>query len=120
MLSHSGAMAYAAAMKILVLFVAALAILAPAEAQYRVRALDFDLWCTEEEHLPWQRCAKRLPEDMQKFDAYRAVIERYEIEYLQSKDRNLHFNRYILRNDPVERTKAPVPERPEPDDGKSP
>jgi hypothetical protein len=92
----------------------------PAAAQYQVRGLDFDLWCTEEEHIPYERCAKRLPDDMQKFEAYRAIIERYEIEYLQEKDRKLHFDRYIMRNDPVERTKEPVPQTPAPPDGKSP
>lgn len=107
-------------MRAIFLALAAAALLQPAEAQYRVKRLDFDLWCTEEARLPWQRCEKRLPEDIKKFEEYREVIERYEIEYLQTKDRKLHFNRYILRNDPVERTKGPVPERPEPEDGKTP
>lgn len=66
-------------------------------------ALDFDLWCTEVQHIDWQRCDKRLPEDMQKFEAYRAVVERYEIPYLQEKDTTLRFNEDILHNDPVDK-----------------
>ncbi len=39
---------------------------------------------------------------MQKFEAYRAIIERYEIPYLQEKQNQLQMNRDILHNDPVD------------------
>lgn len=43
-----------------------------------IRALDFDLWCSEEQHYPYERCAKRQDEDMQAFEHYRDIIEKYE------------------------------------------
>lgn len=116
-------MRYAGAMKrmLSIALIAAAALFVavpPARAEYKVRSLDFDIWCTEEARLPYERCEQRLPEDVQKFEAYRAIIEKFEIEHLRAKDRKLHFDRYILRNDPVERTKAPVPDTPDPADGK--
>lgn len=92
------------------------ALLLPVTAQsgtYPVKTLDFDLWCTEEEHLPYERCDQRLPEDVEKFEAYRAVVERYEIPYLQEKDNALHFDQSILRNDPVDK-KPDSPTEPPP------
>jgi hypothetical protein len=83
-----------------------LALAMPAHAQsgtYPVRAMDFDLWCTEQQHLPYERCDQRLPGDLQKFEAYRAVVERYEIPYLQEKQQALHFDETILNNDPVDK-----------------
>lgn len=70
---------------------------------YRVQRMDFDLWCTEQQHLSWDRCDKRLPEDMEKFEAYRATVERYEIPYLEQKRQTLHFDETILRNDPIDK-----------------
>jgi hypothetical protein len=81
--------------------------LSPAFAQaarYPVQhAMDFDIWCTEVQRIAWQRCDKRLPEDMQKFEAYRTIVERYEIPYLQEKDSALHFDQNFLHNDPVDK-----------------
>ena len=77
----------------------------PAHAQqshYAVKTMDFGIWCTEEAHLSADRCDKHLPEDMQKFEAYRAVIEKYEIPYLQEKDQKIQFDRDILHNDPID------------------
>lgn len=105
---------------IAIAFVAGFVAAAPAHAQFKVHNLDFDIWCTEEAHLPADRCEKRLPEDVQTFEAYRDIIERYEIEHMRSQDSKLHFDRYIMRNDPVERTKEPVPDKPAAPDGKSP
>lgn len=81
---------------------------APAFAQdgaspYPVQRMDFDLWCTEQQHLSWDRCDKHLPEDVQKFEAYRAVVERYEIPYLQEKRQTLYFDETIMRNDPIDK-----------------
>jgi len=86
--------------------------------RYPVHAMDFDLWCTEEQHLPWERCDKRLPDDVQKFEAYRAIVERYEIPYLQEKEQALHFDQTILENDPIDKKpNNPLPQAPKPLDG---
>lgn len=72
-------------------------------ARYPVKTMDFDIWCTEIERIPWQRCDKRLPEDMKKFEAYRTIVERYELPYLQRQENALRFNENIMRNDPVDK-----------------
>jgi hypothetical protein len=87
---------------------------------YPVKSLDFDLWCTEEEHLPYERCDKHLPDDVKKFEAYRAVIERYEIPYLQQRDEKLRFDRDIMHADPVDKSVEEQTQPPKATDGKSP
>ncbi|MGA7711903.1 MAG: hypothetical protein WCA81_08385 [Rhizomicrobium sp.] len=72
------------------------------QTRYNVKSMDFDLWCTEEAHLSYDRCAKRLPEDMQRFEAYRAIVEKYEIPYLQRRQQQVEFDRDILHNDPID------------------
>ena len=77
----------------------------PAHAQqtrYNVKTMDFDLWCTEEAHLSYDRCGKRLPEDVQRFEAYRAIVEKYEIPYLQRRQQAVEFDRDIMHNDPID------------------
>jgi hypothetical protein len=78
----------------------------PASAQggrnYDVKTMNFDLWCQEQAHLPSARCNKRTPEDEKTFQAYRAQIERYEVPYLQERQRDLSINRDIMHNDPVD------------------
>ena len=116
--------AYAEAMKAtsLAIFGAVLLAAAAAQAQtthYNVKAMDFDLWCTEEQHLPYERCDKRLPEDMQKFEAYRAVVEKYEIPYLQQKEQKLQFDRDILHNDPIDNPPQSDTPKPNAMDGKT-
>ena len=85
---------------------AALALLwGTAEAQdtrYDVKTINFDLWCQETQHLPPDRCDKRLPEDEQAFEDYRAKVEKYEIPYLQGRENGAQLNRTILHNDPVD------------------
>ncbi len=71
--------------------------------RYPVKSVDFDIWCTEIQHIAWQRCDKRTPEDLEKFELYRHTVERYEIPYLQQKDNTLRFDEDILRNDPVDK-----------------
>jgi len=106
----------------LAILVAAL-LAAAAQAQtmhYGVKTMDFDLWCTEQAHLPYERCDKRLPEDLQKFEAYRAVVERYEIPYLQEKEQKLRFDRDILHDDPIDKDPADKSQPPQATDGKTP
>jgi hypothetical protein len=82
-------------------------------ARYQLRhALDFDLWCTEEERLPYERCDKRLPEDVKKFEAYRAVIEHYEIPYLKEKDPALRLDGDLLGLDDDDSSAPPPPKSP--------
>jgi hypothetical protein len=102
---------------------ALLAVAAPAWAQggqYRVQQMDFDLWCTEQEHIPYERCDQRLPDDVQKFEAYRALIEKFEIRHLQDIDRKLHFDRTIMHYDPIDHSPQVDPQIEPPTDGKSP
>ena len=66
-----------AGMRKLVPILAVLALAAPAHADnYRVTRLDFDIWCTEIARLPGDRCDLRLADDVGKFEAYRAMIEK--------------------------------------------
>jgi hypothetical protein len=96
----------------------ALAFATQADAQtlrYPVKSVDFDIWCTEIQHIDWQRCDKRLKEDMDKFEAYRHTIEKYEIPYLRNKENVLHFDDVILNNDPVDkRPDSTIPQPPSP------
>jgi hypothetical protein len=69
---------------------------------YDVKIMNFDLWCQEQAHLPAARCDKRSPEDEKTFEAYRAQIERYEVPYLQQRQKDLSINRDILHNDPID------------------
>jgi hypothetical protein len=95
----------------LVLASAALAALVSrADAQsggYNLQEMNFDLWCQEEQHLPPERCDKRLPADDAAFEAYRDKIEQYEIPYLQKKQDEQQFDRVILHNDPVDNPTEP-------------
>jgi hypothetical protein len=88
--------------------VGGLLVLAAAQAQpspgsnYNVQTMNFDLWCQQEAELPAERCDKRLPQDEQVFEAYRAKVEAYEIPYLQRRNEEAHINRVLLHNDPID------------------
>jgi hypothetical protein len=71
-------------------------------ANYDVQTINFDLWCQETQHLPPDRCDKRLPADEAAFEDYRAKVEKYEIPYLKGQESGAQLNRTILRNDPVD------------------
>jgi hypothetical protein len=75
--------------------------------RYNVQEMNFDMWCQEQQHLPPERCDKRLPADDAAFDAYRAKIERYEIPYLKEQQRQQQLNVGILHNDPVDHPTQP-------------
>ena len=74
---------------------------AQGQTRYPVQSLNFDLWCQETAKLPVARCLQRTPEDMQRFEAYRAVIERYEIPFLQEREGRVQINRTIINGDPA-------------------
>jgi hypothetical protein len=75
--------------------------------RYPVQNMNFDMWCQEQQHLPPDRCDKRLPEDDTAFNAYRDKVERYEVPYLQEQDRRLKLSTGILHNDPVDHPDQP-------------
>jgi hypothetical protein len=54
-----------------------------APQNYGVRTMSFDLWCQQTQRYPAERCMARRPEDVKAFEDYRAVVERYELEYLK-------------------------------------
>jgi hypothetical protein len=92
-------------LKILVAAAALLAPALPAHAQstrYDVKEMNFDLWCQEEANLPPERCDKRLASDEVQFEAYRAKIEKYEVPYLQRREKEQQLDRTILFNDPID------------------
>jgi hypothetical protein len=67
-----------------------------------VKTLNFDLWCQETEHLPPDRCDKRLPQDEATFEDYRAKVEKYEVPYLEGQQSGAQLNRTILHADPID------------------
>jgi len=86
------------------LLFAALLFALPASAQstrYDVKTLNFDLWCPETAKINPDRCDKRTPEDEKQFEIYRAKIEKYEVPYLQRKEKDKQFDQDVLHNDPV-------------------
>jgi len=73
-----------------ILVVAFLAIAGSAFAQplagrsnYDIKNMSFDAWCQEPRQYPTDRYDARRPEDVKAFEDYRAVIERYELDYLK-------------------------------------
>ena len=69
---------------------------------YDVKTINFDLWCQEQANLPADRCDQRLPQDEDRYEAFRNTIEKYEIPYLQQKQREQQLNADILERDPVD------------------
>lgn len=65
--------------------------------------MNFDLWCQETQHLPPDRCDRRLPNDEAAFEAYRDKVEKYEIPYLKGRETGQQLDRAILHNDPVDK-----------------
>src|ERR1700761_3067197 len=91
---------------------ASLLICGPAGAQigrnYDVHPMNFDLWCQETAHIDPARCDKRLPEDNDAFEAYRAKIEAYEIPYLKQQNKDARIDLDILHGDPIDRSPTRV------------
>lgn len=82
--------------------------------RYPVQEMNFDMWCQEEQHLPPDRCDKRLPEDDAAFNNYRDKVERYEIPYLKEQERRLKLSTGILHNDPVDHPDQPSQQQNQP------
>lgn len=70
---------------------------------YDVKTLTFELWCQETQRYPVERCDARRPADVAAFEAYRASIERYELQYLKQADRERQIRDSVNR-DPMQST----------------
>lgn len=70
---------------------------------YDVKTLTFELWCQETQRYPIERCNARRPADVAAFEAYRASIERYELQYLKQMDRERQIRDSVTR-DPMQST----------------
>ena len=93
-------------------FVAALvfgaaAFRADAQSALPLAEINFDMWCQEHEHLPPDRCDKRLPQDDAAYQTFVQNYEKYEMQYLQQKRNDVNFNKDILHNDPVDHPVQP-------------
>ena len=91
--------------KPIILMVAFLAIAGSAFAQpfagrsnYDVKNMNFEAWCQETQQYPADRCDARRPEDVKAFEDYRAVIERYELDFLKRVQRNEELRANISRD----------------------
>ena len=69
-------------------------------SRFDVQDINFDLWCQQQEGLPPDRCDKRTPEDEAKYEAYRNLVEKYELPYLKRKNADQNLNRIIIHADP--------------------
>ncbi len=65
---------------------------------YDVQSMNFDLWCQETQRYPVDRCDARLPADQREFEDYRALIERYELQYLMEQRRDAEAAERINRD----------------------
>jgi hypothetical protein len=54
---------------------------------FRVQRISFERWCQEIQRYPLVRCDARQPEDVRAFEDYRAIIERYEVQLLQQREK---------------------------------
>jgi hypothetical protein len=90
--------------------VATAAFAAQANAQdgrYALHETNFDMWCQEQQHLPADRCDKRLPQDDADYQAYVSKIESYEVQYLQQQRKNVNLERTIVHVDPIDHPVQP-------------
>ena len=69
---------------------------------YKFLTMNFDMWCQETQHLPPDRCDKRLQSDEATFEAYRARVEKYELPHAKRREDSHRLNRSILHNDPID------------------
>jgi hypothetical protein len=67
-------------------------------SNYDVKDMSFDRWCQETQQYPADRCDARRPEDVKAFEDYRAVIERYELDYLKRVQQNEELQANINRD----------------------
>lgn len=87
----------------LLLFVSGTSLAQPLSGplNYDVKTLTFELWCQETQRYPAERCNARRPADVAAFEAYRAAIERYELQYLKQAERE-RLIRDSVNRDPMQ------------------
>lgn len=49
--------------------------------------MSFEVWCQQTQRYAVDRCRARRPEDIKAYDDYRAVIERYDLQYGKEKEK---------------------------------
>jgi hypothetical protein len=76
-------------------------------SNYDIKDMNFDMWCQEQQHWSPDRCDQRLPDDEKAFEDYRTKIEKYELPYLQERDKRQNLDRNLLHNDPVDNPTEP-------------
>ena len=91
-------------------FATALVFAGSAQAQprrnYNVPIMNYDMWCMETMNLPYERCSRRQPADVEAFEAFRTTIQSYEIPHLQQKNKDARIESDILRSDPIDRSQT--------------
>ena len=68
--------------------------------------MSFEVWCEQTQRYAADRCRARRPEDMKAYEDYRAVIERYDLQYGKEKEKERDATKYRDR-DIFETMRAP-------------
>jgi hypothetical protein len=87
---------------------------AQGEHPYPLHEMNFDMWCQEQQHLPPERCDKRLPQDDAEFQAYANKIEGYETQQLNQQRQENRIDQAINRADPSANAAGTPPTQPIP------
>jgi hypothetical protein len=69
---------------------------------YGLVAMNFDLWCQEEEHMPVHRCDQRTAVDEKAFEGFQHEISPYETQNLHEAEQELRLRRDFMENDPID------------------
>lgn len=69
---------------------------------YGLVAMNFDLWCQEEAHLPVSRCDQRTAVDENAFENFQRVISPYEAQNLRAAKQEMELRRDFMDNDPID------------------
>jgi hypothetical protein len=93
----------AAAVFLFALLIGLVANVADASARdYGLVAMNFDLWCQEEEHLPVHRCDQRTAADEKAFEDFQHEISPYEAQNLRAAEQEMQLRRDFMENDPID------------------
>ena len=69
-----------------------------APLNYGVKTMSFELWCQQTQRYSSDRCQERRPEDVKAFEDYRAVVERYELQFLKQQEREREVRSFSTRD----------------------
>jgi len=93
----------AAALFLLALLIGVMVNGARASARdYGLVAMNFDLWCQEEAHLPVHRCDQRTGVDEKAFEDFQHEIGPFETQNLRRAQREHWLERDFMENDPID------------------